>query len=52
MSENVAAAICEAEAPRSANAALYPSSSLTLSPRSTTRYFYVWRFVARSAFFR
>ena len=36
--KKIAAAICEAEAPCSANRALYPHSSLTLSPRSTTRH--------------
>ena len=38
VSEKFPAAICEAEAPCSANTALYPHSSLTLSHRSTTRH--------------
>ena len=40
VSNNLTAAICEAEAPCSANSALYPSSSLTLSLQSTTRPLY------------
>ena len=52
VSKNFAAAICEAQAPCSVNTALCPSSSLTLSPQSTTRPLYFWRCVASSAFFK
>ena len=39
--KNLAAAICEADAPYSVNTALYPVSSSTMSPRSTTLSVYV-----------
>ena len=47
--ETFAAANCEADAPCSANTALYPSSSLTLSSWSTTLPVYIWRCFTSSA---
>ena len=50
VSRNFAGAICNADAPSPANTALYPHSSLTLSPQSTSRPLYSWRFCASSVF--
>ena len=53
VSKNFATAIWDAEARGSESTALYPSSSLTLCPQSTTRApLYFWRCFASSAFFK
>ena len=49
---NLAAVTWHAEAPCFANTALCPSSSLTLSHRSTNHLLYLWTCVASSSFFK